>query len=269
MGLFIDTVSADVSLPELGITLVHPATNYDLSSQFSPDDIRDATTLTSVITGGQLNWKKTSGGAVEANADYDPDFLDVEYEDTGTGEEDDQTATKLALVDVYEDNVLKLKNALILNFEDNLDVTVDGPTKKATIKSTGGGPGDGWALGFPLIHDNSKPFLAVSEAVYTEKADFIFPGTTQIGSSSFKIKAIAKSNEGVDQTKGIDIRVYDVTNSLVIAEVVDVFNNTKQIIDLGSVSNLPSGEAIFEFQGRKSLTSPKDGVFYSFIMYED
>ena len=83
MGVFVSTVSATVNLPKLGLVLAHPTTNYDLSAQFSGDDLKRADDLTTAITGGTLTWKRTAGGAVEAAGDYDPDFLDVDNENAG------------------------------------------------------------------------------------------------------------------------------------------------------------------------------------------
>jgi hypothetical protein len=93
MGLFVSTVSADVALPKLGIVLVHPTTDYDLGSQFSGADLRRAVDLTTAITSGALTWKKTSGGSVQLAADYDPDWVEVEGENTGTGNQDDRAVT--------------------------------------------------------------------------------------------------------------------------------------------------------------------------------
>jgi len=85
MGLFVSTVSTNISISELGITLVHPAVDFQISSQFSPEEISRAISLTSAITGGTLVWRKTAGGANELAANYDPDFIDLENEATGTG----------------------------------------------------------------------------------------------------------------------------------------------------------------------------------------
>lgn len=93
MGVFVSTVSADVSLPKLGIVLVHPTTNYDLGAQFSGDDLKRASDLTAAITGGSLTWKRTAGGAVEAAGDYDPDFLDIDNENLGPGLQADRVVT--------------------------------------------------------------------------------------------------------------------------------------------------------------------------------
>lgn len=85
MGLYVSTTGADASIPELGFTLTHPSTDYDLSAQFSAEDLKGASTLTALIRAGTLVWKKTSGAAAETPTDYDQDFVDVENENTGVG----------------------------------------------------------------------------------------------------------------------------------------------------------------------------------------
>jgi hypothetical protein len=90
VGLYVSTTGTDVSIPELGFTLVHPATNYALSDQFSIEDIQMASTLTTVIRAGTLTWKKTSGGSAEAATDYDPDLLEADALNLGVGAQADR-----------------------------------------------------------------------------------------------------------------------------------------------------------------------------------
>lgn len=90
MGLFVSTTGADVEIPELGFTLTNPSVDYDLSGQFSDEEVARADSLTAAISSGVLVWKKTFGGAVEAPADYDPDYLEVGELNTGTGKYEDR-----------------------------------------------------------------------------------------------------------------------------------------------------------------------------------
>ena len=93
MGLFVDTVSADVTLKTLGVTLIHPTTNYDLGGQFSAEELQKADDLTSAITTGTLAWKKTSGGTILIGSDYDPDVKEIDDMNTGTGATADRVVT--------------------------------------------------------------------------------------------------------------------------------------------------------------------------------
>jgi hypothetical protein len=90
VGLYVSTTGTDVEIPELGFTLTHPSADYALSDQFSYDDIKNASTLTTKILDGSLLWKKTSGGATETPSSYDPDLLEAEALNTGTGSQADR-----------------------------------------------------------------------------------------------------------------------------------------------------------------------------------
>lgn len=84
MGLYVSTVSVNVAISELGITLVHPVTDYRLDSQFNGDEIGNAASLTSAIAAGTLTWRKTAGGTIETAASYDADYIRIEQLNTGT-----------------------------------------------------------------------------------------------------------------------------------------------------------------------------------------
>lgn len=85
MGLFVSTTGTNVTIKELGITIVHPATDYDLSSQFSAEEIRGAASLTSAIGSGTLTWRKVAAGPIQLAADYDADWMEVEELNQGSG----------------------------------------------------------------------------------------------------------------------------------------------------------------------------------------
>ena len=70
-------------ISELGITIAHPTTDFNMGAQFSADEIAGANSLTSAIQAGTLVWKLDAGGATQAAADYDPDHLEVENLSTG------------------------------------------------------------------------------------------------------------------------------------------------------------------------------------------
>lgn len=84
MGLFVSTVSASVTIPELGITITHPITDFNVGAQFDSKDVENAFTLTSAIQAGTLTWRKTAGGTIESPASYDADWLRIDELNTGT-----------------------------------------------------------------------------------------------------------------------------------------------------------------------------------------
>lgn len=93
MGLFVSTTGTSVAVPELGITIAHPTTDQDIGGQFNPEEIRGALSLTSAIIAGTLVWRKLAAGAIQTAGNYDPDYIDIENENTGTGLQDDRVVT--------------------------------------------------------------------------------------------------------------------------------------------------------------------------------
>jgi hypothetical protein len=90
--LFLTTTGSDVVVPELGIAIVHPTTDFQIDTQFSPDEIGGAASLTTAITSGVLIWRKVAAGAIQTPSNYDPDYVDIQSENTG-GLADDRTVT--------------------------------------------------------------------------------------------------------------------------------------------------------------------------------
>lgn len=87
---------------------------------------------------------------------------------------------------------------------------------------------------------------------YETTQKFIYDGSDSWGSIS-KIEALAWTENAA---KPGDIRILDVTNSLVIAELLDFANETEDILDLGTISNVPTGSAVFHVQLRRPGGSP-------------
>ena len=91
------------------------------------------------------------------------------------------------------------------------------------------------------------PYVSKTTASYAVFGTFIFEGTTLAGTIA-KIKAIA-SESGAGTAS---VRIFDVTNGLQVCEVTGISGTTLSRYDLGAISNLPTGEAIFEVQGKQS-----------------
>jgi hypothetical protein len=92
-------------------------------------------------------------------------------------------------------------------------------------------------------------YIQTTSTSWTTRAGFVFPGTDKLGSLS-KINAIVWGNAGGGAT-GADIRIIDVTNAQVICSVLGVGTSATTITDMGVLSNLPSGEALFAVQIRR------------------
>lgn len=104
-----------------------------------------------------------------------------------------------------------------------------------------------------VFTQSAEPFNSDSSATYAggELSRFCFPGSTKRGTPS-TIKIIAYTDAG----KFFDMRIQDVTNANTICEVTNQTNTAPAIIDMGTISNIPAGEAIFELQLQG------DGTFY-------
>lgn len=77
---------------------------------------------------------------------------------------------------------------------------------------------------------------------YSTHGKIIFPGTTKMGTPT-GIFVNAYSN-----ASSYDIRIRDVTNGNTIAELTGQTNTSYAMKDLGTLSNLPAGRAVFEVQ---------------------
>jgi len=88
----------------------------------------------------------------------------------------------------------------------------------------------------------SNPYLNTTSPTYTIIAMFHFPGTDKMGVPD-AMKVVAWTTATT-----YDVKIYDVVNSLTIAEITAQTNSTAQIVDMGTLSNLPTGSSIFEIQ---------------------
>jgi hypothetical protein len=87
--------------------------------------------------------------------------------------------------------------------------------------------------------------VQTTSGTYTRQSAFVWPGTLVIPFLS-KINVLLRRNGAATSAS---LRIYDVTNALVIAEVTGVTNLDETIFtNLGPINNLPIGEATFEIQ---------------------
>jgi len=107
---------------------------------------------------------------------------------------------------------------------------------------------------------NANNYLFAKSATYAVITRFIFKGTTKLGSPT-NIKVIAHVKTAA---KTGDVIIYDSTNANAICEVTGISSLVPTIIDLGTLSNLPSGEATFEVQAK----SPEEEVYVSGLIIE-
>ncbi len=111
-----------------------------------------------------------------------------------------------------------------------------------------GGSGTGVRRIDSSLQGAMDPFVLTGPSAYDVASVFRFPGTDQEGApDSFQVIAFRNGASGT-----YDLRLWDVTNSLTIAEKTGNSETTSTMIDIGTLSNLPTGPAIFEVQGKKA-----------------
>lgn len=137
MGLFVSTVSADVKIDDLGLLLVHPTTDRDLSN-FTGEDLARSVDLENAIRGGTLTWRETAGGATRPATDYDRDYWDVEGESTGSGNPDYQAVVeglvKVHRLLMYPDEFVVANSTLTLTVTEHAHLRFTGTTAGQIVR---------------------------------------------------------------------------------------------------------------------------------------
>lgn len=82
---------------------------------------------------------------------------------------------------------------------------------------------------------------------------FEFGGTDRWGEPS-AITAVAFMNGALTS---YDLRIQDITNGQTIAQMLGLTNTVVAIVDLGTMSSLPAGGAVWEVQGQRTGTGTK------------
>lgn len=135
----------------------------------------------------------------------------------------------------------------VLNFIEGSGVTLTitddaaGDEVDITIAASGGGGGSNDIIVTTQKH--SSHYKSDAGTSYVTLAAFAFPGSTAYG-TPVNIKA----STWVDGGSTGKLRIYDLTNALVIAEITTLSNTTESVIDLGTISNVPTGEAVWQIQ---------------------
>jgi hypothetical protein len=127
----------------------------------------------------------------------------------------------------------------------------DGGDETLRIDSEGGGSGGGSSLIEVTLNDLDNPHIRATNTSYDVLSRFLFRGTDEVGTPT-SIKGIAHHENGSGYGK---FRIFDLTNSLQIAESGEIWDVDPVVFDFGTYSNLPTGEAVFEIQGKADTKS--------------
>lgn len=102
-----------------------------------------------------------------------------------------------------------------------------------------------------LLPNNYFKSSATSENSTNTSTYITIMSLTVLGESVNQIKNIKVLSYLTGSTVSYDVRIFDSTNSLTIAEK-NFSNSTSTINDMGTLLNLPLGEAILEVQVKKN-----------------
>lgn len=122
-------------------------------------------------------------------------------------------------------------------------------------------PGSGGASQAFTAQMHNNVAKSTVSATYEAQIQWPFLGSTALGTPT-GIKVTGEVAGGTTSK----VRVYDVTNSQVICELTGISNTTAQVLDLGTLSNVPTGAAVWELQsaGTGSLAIYVSGVSIDF-----
>lgn len=106
-----------------------------------------------------------------------------------------------------------------------------------------------------IFNDNGdSPFSIFGNSNnYVTQGNFIFDGSTNRGTPT-SIKFFGTCSNG---SKTSDMRIRDITNNATICELLNTIGNNgvvAAIWDLGALSNISTGQAVWEIQVRKSAS---------------
>jgi len=107
-------------------------------------------------------------------------------------------------------------------------------------------PGGAKSMVLSFASGSSK-HVSTNSPTYESLAHLVYAGSDAVGPIlEFNLNAWVSMNTG-------DVRVYDLTSGLEIAELAGISGTAESTVgDMGAISNLPTGPAVFEVQGKKN-----------------
>lgn len=123
------------------------------------------------------------------------------------------------------------------------------------LKTQGAGANPQWDIAQKslVVATNGKDqgYFKTNSHTYVPAGRFVFAGSSVLGTPS-KMNALVRTK---NNNKSLDVRIYDLTNSLVVATAsisAAAGSNVWQIIAGTTISNIPPAESIFEIQVESS-----------------
>lgn len=186
----------------------------------------------------------------------------VSVESDGTSWASQVIKLNLVKEDDIADEFLGDNGSLLVDTTNGMELLSLGTNGQNLVVDTSTDTGLAWkSTGDMIINCGGKDsaFMEISSSTdWTTAAAFVYRGSSVTGDIT-TIKFAAAINDSSDPaTKNSDLRIYDTTNSLVIGTVTYTGNSSVQVVNLGTISNIPIGEAVLEIQGRKGSTGFPD-----------
>jgi hypothetical protein len=98
--------------------------------------------------------------------------------------------------------------------------------------------------------------LTTTGGSYTTVGVLPYQGARRTGGPPVLIEAVV----GLGSASGMAARVYDVTNSLVIAEATGITDSYPAFVNLGAISNVPDSPAVWELQIKRTSGGGQNNV---------
>jgi len=252
----------------------------DASGVFDPREGSDekARVSSNDTTSGYLNGKLVAGDGIEFTEQGDGGDETLEIKATGGASEDEKVAvsandttpgyldSKLApgdYVALTEQNDGGNESVLIESDDERVKVSANDTDEGYLADKLVAGPGialaeqdDGadeslrvavgkmiclsWASGLAAY------VYTYSKTAWDVMAQWVFPGTAHMQAGLTSIKFVGWTSNAA---KTAEVRIYDVTNDEVIAGPYEINDEDPTLIDIGTLANVPTGPAIWEFQG--------------------
>ena len=111
---------------------------------------------------------------------------------------------------------------------------------------------------------SSKNMLKTTSSAWTRMDHFIYPGSSIAASNVSRILVNADADPGVTYK----LRIYDVTSGTEIAVVTGKNNQNPEVINMGVLNNVPSGDALLEVHAARTAGTGTNGAVYHSVMVE-
>ena len=149
---------------------------------------------------------------------------------------------------LYEEIIAVITSPVL----EYINVNTSGDLVEIVFAASLSGPQEITLDGLVAAHDGSPTIVLKSRtiAINTEtKLEYYHKINTFFFSGSLKedIRSISVIANIKNDTNSYDVRIYDKTNKQVIASA-NFTNVESELNDLGTLSNIPTGESIFELQ---------------------